>query len=425
VASIIDPSNGNLPLGPVTAPIYLGYSGAPALPVANLSVTPSTGSEDDETLLTITVTTTEPVSGNQTLDLAVSGSGITASDFTTTVPATVTILDGATSASITLNVADDADIESLETATFTISNPSAGVALGTTVSATLEIADNDAPVSNSAPVIDPLLDLTVDEFQFADVLVKATDADVDDVITMSAALVDSSGAPVTGYSFTDNGNGTGDFSWSTPDVSPSSVYTATITASDGVNPVVTSSFDITVNDLDAPVGGTVLYRWNAGTSNVTAIDGGPNWIADASVVVGGPTKIFTGNISTLHAAADPAVIPTGIFTQERWDPSSGSEMGLEFGNGTLSSGTYAVRLLMGEGFFNNPGKRQFDVSVEDQLFLDDLDLAATLGKGNGGMFEWVGQVTDGTIDIDFQRVIENPLINGVEILEIDDVLNFA
>ncbi len=418
VASVIDTSNNDLPLGAVTAPIYLEYS-TDTSPVASLSVTPSTGSEDAGTQVTITLTTSVAVTGDQTVDLALSGSGVSATDFTTAIPTSMTILDGTNSASITLNVADDADIENLETATFTISNPSAGVELGTAVSGTLDITDNDAPAGNSAPVITPVSDLVVDEFQFANAQVVATDADAGDVITLSVALEDSSGTPVTGYSFTDNGDGTGDFSWSTPDVSPTGVYTATITASDGVNPDVTSTFDITVNDLDAPVGGTVLYRWNAGNSDVAAVDGGPDWVADTSAVIGGPTKVYSGNVANLDAGVDPAVVPAALFTQERWDPSGGSEMGLEFGDGSLESGTYAVRLYMGDGFFTQAGSRVFDVSIEDQLFLDDIDLVASLGPDAGGVFEWVGQVTDGTVDIDFQHVVQNPLVNGVEIVLLD------
>jgi hypothetical protein len=38
------------------------------------------------------------------------------------------------------------------------------------------------------------------------------------------------------------------------------------------------------------------------------------------------------------------------------------------------------------------------------------------------MLEWRGEVTDGTIDIDFRRGVENPLINGVEIAYLGDDL---
>ena len=175
---------------------------------------------------------------------------------------------------------------------------------------------------------------------------------------------------------------------------------------------------IEVTGLDAvETTGTVLYRWNAGNSDVAAVDGGMDWIADTSVIVGGPTNVHTGNISTLDPSASQYTVPTDLFMQERWDPSSGSEMALEFGNGTLANGGYAVRLYMSEAAFD-PGIRQFDVTIEDQLFLDDVDISATFGVGVGGVFEWTGQVTDGTVDIDFQRVLQNPQINGVEIVQL-------
>ena len=37
------------------------------------------------------------------------------------------------------------------------------------------------------------------------------------------------------------------------------------------------------------------------------------------------------------------------------------------------------------------------------------------------MFQWQGTVDDGTVDIDFGHVVENPLINGVEIIHLGDL----
>ena len=161
-------------------------------------------------------------------------------------------------------------------------------------------------------------------------------------------------------------------------------------------------------------GSEVIYRWNAGTSTVAAIDGGPDWVADTSVLVGGPTFTSTQNVSTL-ASGTPPTTPTGIFAQERWDPGTDAEMQFEF---ALDPGTYAIRLYMADGYFmtNDPGERVFDVSIEGALFLDDFDLNAVLGHGVGGMFEWVGNIDDGFADIDFAHVVENPLINGIEII---------
>ena len=166
----------------------------------------------------------------------------------------------------------------------------------------------------------------------------------------------------------------------------------------------------------------VLFRWNGGTSNVAAVDGGPAWIADAGAIVGS-ASIATHdiNISGTLDGSVPGTTPGGIFAQEYWGDSAGAGMGLEFGDGTLEAGLYAVRLFMGNGFSgtNDPGERLFDVRVEGQLFLDDLDLSATLGHRVGGMFEWQGAIVDGTVDIDFEHVLQSPLINGVEILRIN------
>ena len=60
--------------------------------------------------------------------------------------------------------------------------------------------------------------------------------------------------------------------------------------------------------------------------------------------------------------------------------------------------------------------------IEDTLAFNDVDLVARFGHKRGGMLEWHGQVTDGRVDIDFAHVVQNPLINGVEILAVPDLL---
>jgi hypothetical protein len=168
----------------------------------------------------------------------------------------------------------------------------------------------------------------------------------------------------------------------------------------------------------------VVYRWNAGTATVAAIDGGKAWTADGSAIVGGPTNVFAGGITTLHSSVPKTSVPVGIFAQERWDPPTGAEMGLEFGKGGLAAGSYAVRLFIGNGYQGTDavGDRVFDALVEGKTAFDDVDPVALFGQKAGGMLEWRGEVTDGTIDIDFRRGVENPLINGVEIAYLGDDL---
>ena len=158
----------------------------------------------------------------------------------------------------------------------------------------------------------------------------------------------------------------------------------------------------------------VVYRWAAGATTVAATDGGPAWTADASVVKGGPTALFAGGITALHASA--AGTPVGLFANERYDVETGAEMGLDFGTG-LAAGAYTVRLFLGNAYDGTKavGSRIFDVLIENGLAFNDVDLVARFGHKAGGMLEWTGQVTDGRVDIDFVHMVQNPLINGVEI----------
>ncbi len=113
-----------------------------ANPAVNLSVSTNTGSEAGQTVITVTATASSAVSGDQTVNLGVTGTGITAGDYTLSNTA-ITIPNGATSGSITFTVVDDTQFEGTETAILTISSPSAGITLGGTTSQNITIADND------------------------------------------------------------------------------------------------------------------------------------------------------------------------------------------------------------------------------------------------------------------------------------------
>jgi len=113
-----------------------------ALPTVNLSVSANAGTEVGVTAITVTATSSSAVVGNKTVDLAVTGIGITAGDYSLSA-AQITILNGATTGSVTFTVQNDAVVELLETAILTISNPSAGITLGPTVSQNVAITDND------------------------------------------------------------------------------------------------------------------------------------------------------------------------------------------------------------------------------------------------------------------------------------------
>ncbi|MDF0555238.1 hypothetical protein PY364_19360, partial [Kamptonema sp. UHCC 0994] len=112
------------------------------VPKVTLSASTTTASEAGTTAITFTATAEGNVVGDQTIDLALTGTAI-AADFTGAIPTQITIPDGSSTGQVTITVNDDFLAEGDETATLTISNPSTGIGLGTTINQSVTITDND------------------------------------------------------------------------------------------------------------------------------------------------------------------------------------------------------------------------------------------------------------------------------------------
>ena len=145
ILTISNPSAGMTLGTPVTQNVVITDNDA--LPTVSLSVSTNAGTEAATTAVTVTATSSSAVSGAQTVDLAVTGTNITAGDYTLS-SGTITIANGATTGTATFTVVDDALVEGTETATLTISNPSAGMTLGTPVTQNVVITDNDSATGN-------------------------------------------------------------------------------------------------------------------------------------------------------------------------------------------------------------------------------------------------------------------------------------
>ena len=113
-------------------------------------------------------------------------------------------------------------------------------------------------------------------------------------------------------------------------------------------------------------------------------------------------------------ASIPVGTPSKLFSTERYDPTSGSEMQWDF---DVTPGTYEVRLYFAETYDKTKGvgKRVFDVAIEGNTLLDNYDIFADAGSNAAVMKSFVVQ-SDGNLDIDFARVVQNPLVRAIEIL---------
>ena len=177
----------------------------------------------------------------------------------------------------------------------------------------------------------------------------------------------------------------------------------------------------------ATLPGTVLFRVNAGGPLIAATDSGPDWLADTNTN-NSAFLLDPGSNSTFSFPAvepGPSVassVPGAIFDTERFDRAGGSN--LQYAFDVPATGDYEVRLYLANGFLGTsaPGQRVFDVALEGSVpsNLNDVDLSAQFGSRIGGVISNVVTVDDGTLNIEFLHEVQNPLINGIEIVRLDD-----
>ncbi len=199
----------------------------------------------------------------------------------------------------------------------------------------------------------------------------------------------------------------------------------TIRATDSDLNFVEQSFKVSV--LELVTGQEILYRVNTGGSAITSIDGKLDWGADTKSAksaylsqAGMNNTYASGGMTSYNSSVDQATTPVSIFNTERYDSGKG-EPNMTYSFPVKKAGTYEVRLYMGNGYSGTAtaGKRIFDVSLEGTVYpaLDNIDLAARFGHQVGSVIIQEVEVTDGVLEISFiHGAVENPLINGIEIL---------
>jgi len=142
-----------------------------------------------------------------------------------------------------------------------------------------------------------------------------------------------------------------------------------------------------------------------GTSDGRAVDFAAD---DGSYLAAGGQGVFQ---NPAFGGAD------SLLGSERWDPGSGAEMLWQL---PVASGTeVVVELYFAEIYepLATAGNRIFDVQLENQTVLDDLDVAAEAGFGNLLVKSFETTVdADGFLDLAFGHAgADNPKINAIAV----------
>ncbi|WP_435361112.1 malectin domain-containing carbohydrate-binding protein [Haloarchaeobius sp. DFWS5] len=162
--------------------------------------------------------------------------------------------------------------------------------------------------------------------------------------------------------------------------------------------------------------GAVIYRTNVGGPRIAGGDG-PDWETDDRyLVAGGEQKSAPAPPDAIHDSV-PAWAPASIWEYQRWDPASGEEMQFEFD--VQAGQRVEVRLYLYDSYSgtNQPGDRVFDVNFENQTF-SNVDIVDRFGDQTGGMVS-TNVTSDGTVDVDFAHVVENPQVAAIEVATVE------
>ena len=143
-------------------------------------------------------------------------------------------------------------------------------------------------------------------------------------------------------------------------------------------------------------------RIKAGLSTSITDSEGNVWLADQGFVDGETSERPDVQIANTKSPA--------IYQSERYSMTSFSY--------PVPNGKYTVKLHFCETYegITGPGQRIFSFNVEGHEF-KDLDLFVKAGGPLRAYIETVNvEVTDGKLDITFTPNVENPQINGIEII---------
>ena len=192
------------------------------------------------------------------------------------------------------------------------------------------------------------------------------------------------------------------------------IMTSTRNSTGGSLEIAYENFSV-IEDIPVPPATvTAPYRVNVAGSDYT-FNGDLFQVEDISYVVG-----------TSTTSTNPYAVVGGngdLYIPRRF----GADFGYAF---PIANGTYTVALHMVENFRTAPNTRVFDVIIEDDVVIDDIDLFVTAGEKTPYIESFDVTVSDGELNIDFLATVDGGIVMAIEILPVTlsdatEILTFA
>ncbi len=171
--------------------------------------------------------------------------------------------------------------------------------------------------------------------------------------------------------------------------------------------LLTIDFDPSATSPDA------LFRINAGSASTFTDGAGQIWAADTNT----SAYSVTSGDSSNYANAISGTVNDTLYQTFRYDGSPSSPLDFNF---TVANGNYEVRLHFAETWsgITGTGQRVFDVLLEGQTAVNDLDVFAEAGPNAALVKTLQTPVSDGLLTIGLRNVVQNPFVCGIEIYQL-------
>jgi len=158
---------------------------------------------------------------------------------------------------------------------------------------------------------------------------------------------------------------------------------------------------VTATYKDLPQQGNTVFAVNCGGGAFTAVDG-TKYVADGNFVGG---KSYANNGAAIANTEDDV-----LYRSERY-----GNMSYDI---PVENGVYDVTLKFAEIYHNDINKRIFDVLIEDQELISNLDIyLSSADQFTAYDLTFTVNVTDGVLNIDFLTDIDNAKISAILVTE--------
>ncbi len=194
---------------------------------------------------------------------------------------------------------------------------------------------------------------------------------------------------------------------------PTPTVTATPTSTSTITPTPTSTPSPTWTPPPVTDEGLLV---NCGGPNYEDASGS-TWWADRAYSEGIWGYYGSGGVYTDTSGNDiRATVDDDLYRTELWWPATSGEVvgGYKF---DVPNGHYQVALRFAELWSSDPGQRVFDVQIDGQTVLANLDLVAQVGRWTAQDYLRETNVGDGHLDIAFvgKGTRDGPAINAIRV----------